>query len=299
MPMQRITWTSLVSAALAATALGGCASGRGAPLEIEAFFQAHRGGLDEVPENTLAAFRHAWRIPGAVPEVDVRTSSDGVLICLHDDTLARTTNAPAGVREMPVDELSFEEIRKWDAGVRFDRRFEGEKVPALEELLELMRGRPERELYLDVKGVDFGALRGLLERFSVMEQAIFVHGSRETCRELREFFDGARTMTWLSGSPEEIKEKFAQVATADFEGLSQLQFHLKVARIRPEIAYALDQEFLEEAVRITRAAGVELQLRPFRFDAASLRDLLDLGVRWYVADAPEQFAEALEAARER
>jgi len=297
MTMQRITWTSLMPAALAAASLGGCASTRGEPVEIDAFFQAHRGGLDEVPENTLAAFHHAWGIPGAVPEVDVRTTSDGVLVCLHDDTLARTTNAPAGVREIPVAELSFEEIRKWDAGVRFDRKFEGERVPALEELLELMKDRPERELYLDVKGVDFGALRTLLEKFGVMEQAIFVHGSRETCGELKEFFDGARTMTWFSGDPEEIKEKFAQAAAADFEGLSQLQFHLQVARVRPEIAYVLDREFLEEAVRITRAAGVELQLRPFRFDAVSLRSLLDLGVRWYVADAPERFGKVLDAAR--
>lgn len=297
MTMQRITWTSLMPAVLAAASLGGCASTRGAPLEIDAFFQAHRGGLDEAPENTLAAFRHAWGIPGAVPEVDVRTTSDGVLICLHDDTLARTTDAPAGVRETPVAELSFEEIRKWDAGVRFDPKFEGEKVPALEELLELMKDRPERELYLDVKGVDFGALRTLLEQFGVMEQSIFVHGSRETCGELKEFFDGARTMTWLSGDPKQIKQKFTEFAEANFKGLSQLQFHLQVARVRPEIEYALDHEFLEEAVRSTRAAGVELQLRPFRFDAASLRDLLDLGVRWYVADAPEQFAKALDAAR--
>ncbi|NJN83397.1 MAG: hypothetical protein HC802_14675 [Caldilineaceae bacterium] len=56
----------------------------GAAMSPPVFFQAHRGSVDEAPENTLSAFRHAWRFPGSIPETDIRTTADGALICLHD-----------------------------------------------------------------------------------------------------------------------------------------------------------------------------------------------------------------------
>ena len=95
-----------------------------ADLDLAVHFQAHRGGLREVPENTLAAFRYAWGL-GGIPEVDICTTKDGVIICLHDATLARTTDAPDAVKDVPVEELTFEEVRKWDAGSWFDPQFKG------------------------------------------------------------------------------------------------------------------------------------------------------------------------------
>ena len=83
--------------------------------DLVVHFQAHRGGMREAPENTLAAYRYAWAL-GGIPEVDVCTTKDGVIICLHDATLARTTNAPADVKDVPVSELTFEDVRTWDAG---------------------------------------------------------------------------------------------------------------------------------------------------------------------------------------
>ena len=54
---------------------------------------------------------------------------------------------------------------------------------------------------------------------------------------------------------------------------------------------------LRQAAAETRAKGVELQLRPLEFDPQSLGRLLDMGVHWYVADAPAAFAEAFLKAR--
>lgn len=260
------------------------------------YMQAHRGGLDEAPENTLPAFEHAWGIPGAVPEVDVTTTKDGVLVCIHDDTLRRTTDAPDGVNDVPVSELTAAEVRKWNAAARF-RGYEGKEiVPTLEEVLALMQGRPERQLYVDLKNVDFQQLKAMLIEYGVLERVIFVHGSVDTCRELLTVFPGSRTMTWLSGKPEDIKARFEALATEDFRGISQLQFHLRVEGRKPEITYVIEPEYIREAVRKTRAAGTELQVRPFLFDGTSLRGLIDAGVRWYVADAPAAFADAVKDA---
>lgn len=260
------------------------------------YCQAHRGGLREVPENTMTAFRHAWGCPGAVPEADVRTTKDGVLVCIHDETPKRTTTAPAEFRDMAISEITFEQLRQWDAGVRFNRKYKGEKVPALTEVFEEMKGRPDRQVYLDVKGADFKKLAALIAEYGLNNQVIFVHGDQEKCIELSQLFPGARTMTWLSGTPDEIKGRFERMAEeTGFKGLSQIQFHLRTTKPFGDIEYVIDEDYLRHAYETAKAAGVELQLRPFRFDKDSMRRLIDIGVRWYVTDEPRRFADAVYA----
>jgi hypothetical protein len=197
---------------------------------------------------------------------------------------------------MRVPELTFAQIEQWDAGVKFAPAYAGEKVPPLRALFEEMRGRPERQLYLDLKGVDLAALKALIEEYSLFEQVIFVHATQTGCIEVMKQFPGARTMTWCSGLPPQIKRRFETLAASNFEGISQLQLHLQVIEPGDGITYMLDDAYLKEAFAKMKAAGVEMQLRPFEFDAASLRRLLDMGVRWFVADAPARFAACLRDA---
>ncbi|MCX5758201.1 MAG: glycerophosphodiester phosphodiesterase family protein, partial [Candidatus Hydrogenedentes bacterium] len=233
-------------------------------------FQAHRGGLKEVPENTLAAYRHAWSIPGAIPEVDVTVTQDGAMVCIHDDSPGRTTNAPAEYRKKPISQIPLDTLRAWDAGAWFDAKYAGEKIPLLTEVFAEMKEHPKRQAYLDLKDVDVLKLAALIGEYGLRSQVIFVHGDPEMCKRLQALFPGARTMTWISGTSETIKRRFAELAQTNFAGISQLQFHLTELRTSPDIEYALDEAFLREAVAKTRAAGVELQLRPFEFDAHSL-----------------------------
>jgi len=287
--------TTLIVAVLVTATLSACSTAPrsgGAP-RPQVFYQAHRGGLREVPENTMVAFRHAWRCPGAVPEVDVRTTKDGVMVCMHDETPARTTNAPGALKDRPVSQIVFEELRQWDAGVRFDRKYAGEKVPALREVFDEMRGRPERQIYLDLKGVDLEALVALIEEYGLNDRVIFVHGAPAMCIRLSGLFPGARTMTWLSGDPDTIRTRFETLAAGGFEGISQIQLHLKTTKPIGDIEYVFDDAFLRAAFEKAQAAGAELQLRPFRFDTESLQGLVDTGVRWFVTDEPRRFAETL------
>ena len=62
---------------------------------------AHRGGSDLRPEATLLAFGHAASLdPDLILEMDVRMSSDGQLVLMHDDTLERTTSGHGAVRSL-------------------------------------------------------------------------------------------------------------------------------------------------------------------------------------------------------
>ena len=99
---------------------------------------AHRGasGLGLAPENTLAAFEMAIQIGVDVLELDVHASRDGEIVVLHDATLDRTTDHQGLVREQTLAD-----IRCADAGSWFDPRYRNERVPTLEEVLDLARHR--------------------------------------------------------------------------------------------------------------------------------------------------------------
>ena len=88
----------------------------------------HRGAAGHRPENTLASLRYALTLGVDAVEIDVQML-DGALIVLHDDTLERTTNGHGHFKAMAIDAL-----RTLDAGA-------GERVPLLEEVIALTRGR--------------------------------------------------------------------------------------------------------------------------------------------------------------
>jgi glycerophosphoryl diester phosphodiesterase len=109
----------------------------------------HRGAPVEEPENTLRSFRRALELGVAAVELDVQLTRDGRLAVIHDETLDRTTNGRG-----PVKDFTLAELKKLDAG-------KGESIPALEEVLELVRGRAH--LVVELKQPD--AAQALLEFF--------------------------------------------------------------------------------------------------------------------------------------
>lgn len=85
---------------------------------------AHRGGDEVAPENTVAAFEHAWSLGFRVLETDVHVTADGVLIAFHDADLERLTGRPGALADRTWDEL-----RSIDLGG-------GHRIPTMAELFE-------------------------------------------------------------------------------------------------------------------------------------------------------------------
>lgn len=97
---------------------------------------AHRGYRAKYPENTLAAFEAAIHAGADMIELDVLLTKDRKVVVIHDESLDRTTNAQG-----LVSEYTLSEIKALDAGSWFDARFKGERLPALEEVLEMVDRR--------------------------------------------------------------------------------------------------------------------------------------------------------------
>lgn len=108
---------------------------------------AHRGEHLKHPENTLPAFQAAIDAGADYFELDVRTTKDGKFVLMHDSKVDRTTNGTGEVHD-----LTFDQIRALDAGVKFSPAFAGTKVPTLDEALELAHGKIN--VYVDTKYAD-------------------------------------------------------------------------------------------------------------------------------------------------
>lgn len=68
-------------------------------------FVAHRGYSDHAPENSLPAFEMAGKAGFWGIETDIVESKDGVFMCMHDETLDRTTNGRGKVEDYTYSKL--------------------------------------------------------------------------------------------------------------------------------------------------------------------------------------------------
>lgn len=132
---------------------------------------AHRGLLRHAPENTLANFRACLELRLGF-EFDVERTKDGHLVCIHDDTVDRTTNGSGKLSEMTLAE-----IRKLDAGGWFDPKYAGEKVPTVEEVLELVAEYRQHDVLVAVdlkaENVAQNVVR-LAEKYGVLDRLLFI-----------------------------------------------------------------------------------------------------------------------------
>ena len=148
----------------------------------EPLIVAHRGLLRHAPENTLANFRACLELRIGF-EFDVERTRDGELICIHDSSVDRTTNGTGN-----VSELTLAQIRKMDAGSWFDAKFAGEKVPTVDEVLQLVADYRRHDVLIavDLKAENLGKdVVRLAEKHKVLHRLLFI-GRTITDPKLRE-----------------------------------------------------------------------------------------------------------------
>ncbi|MBR5586941.1 MAG: hypothetical protein IKW02_03165 [Clostridia bacterium] len=107
---------------------------------------AHRGWRAKYPENTMLGFREALKLDIDAIEMDVHMTKDYHMVVCHDASLDRTTDKTGMIYN-----LTLEEIREADAGIKFGEEYKGEKIPTLDEFLELMAQHPEIKVLIELK----------------------------------------------------------------------------------------------------------------------------------------------------
>ena len=142
---------------------------------------AHRGASGYAPEHTMPAYRLAIDQKVDFVEQDLAITKDGVLICLHDDSLERTSNveqifpdrgvtAPSrgNARGQAADrktwianDFTLAEIRRLDFGSWFDQKFVNTPIVTWQEAIDLVRARPGLGMYPELKSPPLYTSRGI------------------------------------------------------------------------------------------------------------------------------------------
>jgi len=151
-----------------------------APAVSRKILVAHRGASAYAPEHTFESYQLALKQGADFVEQDLQITRDGILVCLHDLTLERTTNVKeifptrfreelisgAVIKHWYVSDFTLREVKQLDAGSWFDVKFTGTRVPTFQEAIDLVRGKAG--LYPETKAPEVYGARGFdMERLVI------------------------------------------------------------------------------------------------------------------------------------
>jgi glycerophosphoryl diester phosphodiesterase len=108
----------------------------------------HRGACALAPENTISSFKLAVEHGADFIELDAKLSLDGEVMVIHDQTVDRTTDGTGR-----VNQLTCTQLQVLDAGRKFDKKFEGEKIPTLDEVFKAVG----KQIYVNVELTNYAS----------------------------------------------------------------------------------------------------------------------------------------------
>ncbi len=160
----------------------------------------HRGAAALEPENTLRSIERAIHVGVDAVEIDVHLTRDKKLIVIHDDTVDRTTNGSG-----TVSSFSLEEIRRLDAG-------KGERIPTLQEVIDLVRGQVRLVVELKEKGTE-GPVAASIRENGLLDDVYVISFWHRLVRSAKALEDRLKTGVLLVGCP--VDTSVAKQAAAD------------------------------------------------------------------------------------
>jgi len=214
---------------------------------------AHRGEHFHHPENTLPAYQSAIDAGADFIEVDVRTTSDGKLVMMHDATVDSQTNGKGAVKDM-----TFAQIRALDV--------HGSKVPTFDEVLDLARGKIG--IYVDSKQVSAADMIAAVERYG-MQDRIVVYGGYQYLRDVAALRPKIKIM------PESVSVAFCRKLIDEFH---------------PRVIAFDARDFTDEIIALAKNAKADIYVDRFG-DAdspASWQDAVDRGATGIQTNKPAE-----------
>lgn len=240
---------------------------------------AHRGFSGEGLENSMAAFRAGVELGFRYLETDVHTTSDGVLLLFHDETLDRVTDGNGRVAELPAAEV---------AKARINGR---EPIPTFDELVTRL---PDARLNLDVK--DWGSVRSTaaaIERHQVHHRVLVTSFSDRRRRAVLKLLSQpvassagvASTALFTLLGPVLPRPAFRRLMHRTLRDVHALQVPVRYGRI-PVVTAGF----------IRRAHDLGLVVHVWTInEEAEMRRLLQLGVDGIVTDRADVLRDVLRA----
>lgn len=255
---------------LSLAALGSAPAGEPPPNAVDII--AHRGASAAAPENTVAAFRLAWRQGADSCELDLHLTADHEIAVLHDANTQRTTG-----NALAVERSTLAELQALDAGSRKSPEFAGERIPSLKQALATLPGGNHR-FFLEIKGHDPAVIPVLARQLAPWKprarQLRLIAFDRSIAREAKQ------TLPWLEVYRISAPANLDQLIRHTLEdGLDGLDLGLK-------------WPWTPEMVREVRDAGLKLYVWTVN-QPDDVKRLAALGIDGITTDDPVMARRAL------
>lgn len=295
-----MVWISLLGAALAQEKASWSVRDQ-QPID-QFVVQAHRGAGELSEENTLEAFELGWSLH-CIPEADVRTTKDGVIVAFHDANFARVVkDVTPEMAKQGVKDLTLAELRKLDVGSWKGTEFTGRQTPTMADVFALMRKDPTRRVYLDWKDADLPQLAALVKKEGVEGQVIFASTLYPKLRQWKQLSPESQTLLWMRGDDAKLAQRFEELRATNFADVTQLQIHVHLARDADKIKrtdanpFAESDAFLIARGDELRKQGILYQTLPYGGASQAIYlKLLDLGFMSFATDHPHVTWDAVKS----
>ncbi len=257
--------------------------------------QSHRGAGKLAPENTVVAFKLAWKL-NTVPEADLRMTRDDVIVAFHDSNFKRLVkDASPELKTKGIVDLTWDEVRQLDVGSWQGDEFKGCRVPSIDEIIGLLAEDHKRRLYLDIKNVDLARLAKLVHDAGVEPQVVLASTKYDMIRSWKKVAPAAGTLHWMGGTEEELAGRLKKLRETDFADITQLQIHVHTQETDQGKVLSPSESFLIKAGAELRKHDILFQSLPWgRSDAQVYWQLMDLGVASFATDYPDVTMKAIQ-----
>lgn len=247
--------------------------------------QSHRGAGVLMPENSIDAFELAWTL-GTVPEADLRTTRDGVIVAFHDDNFRRILpSASPTDQKKGIEHLTWDEVSRLDIGAWKGPKFAGQRVPRMNDVYRILQQHPGRRLYVDIKNVDLEQLAREARGAKVSDRLILASTDYALIRRWKQLAPESATLHWMGGAEAALAQRIESLRGARFADITQLQIH-----VRPGTDGTItpSPEFLLKTGTELRTHGIVFQTLPWQSaDPELFRRLMDLGCASFATDYPD------------
>ena len=213
----------------------------------------HRGAAKLEPENTLLSIQKAIDLGVDQIEIDVHLTRDQHLVVIHDTTVDRTTDGQGAVAA-----FTLAEVKQLDAG-------KGERIPTLQEVMDLVRGKVI--LQIELKGPDTAepVIRAV-EQNSMENEVLLTSFVHDRLREARQINSNLRLgALWANPPPDACEQAVDMGAEA---------IHIQHLNIDAEL--------------VQKAQAHDLKIRAWNPDTVEeIQRVIDLGVDAIGSNRPD------------
>jgi glycerophosphoryl diester phosphodiesterase len=235
----------------------------GAALPFPVLNIGHRG-CGAAPENTIAAFSFGFAAGAHAVECDLRTSKDGAIVVMHDETIDRTTGIGGNNR---VDAMTLADLKALDAGAGTG------SIPTLRETLDFVRAHPNGYLNLEIKAADAKEIVRQVDETGMVERVILSS------------FDPTWVLMTKRLRPDIAVAALQEIPDLNFARYARLSLKADIVGPSRELA---TPDFIAGALKL----GLGVHVWTVN-DPVEMKELIHAGVTGIFTDRPERLGRVI------